>query len=108
MQVIFEWNRNDSIGLIKVSLFSYIFFLQNFYSPRRKYKRKDAANEDERTRVRITLLEYGDKGISPNSTGSKKSNKGAATTTKLTSENNELEDADDIPIINEVLCSTFP
>lgn len=36
--------------------------VQDFYSPRRKYKRKDAGQEDEKTRVRVTLLEYGNKG----------------------------------------------
>lgn len=36
--------------------------VQDFYSPRRKYKRKDAGQDDEKTRVRVTLLEYGNKG----------------------------------------------
>lgn len=36
--------------------------IQNIYRPHRKYKRKDAGPEDEQTRVRITLLEYGNKG----------------------------------------------
>lgn len=36
--------------------------VQNIYRPYRKYKRKDAGPEDEQTRVRITLLEYGNKG----------------------------------------------
>lgn len=35
---------------------------QNIYQPIRKYKRKDAGPDDEQTRVRITLLEYGNKG----------------------------------------------
>lgn len=39
--------------------------VQDFYSPRRKYKRKDAGQEDEKTRVRVTLLEYGNKGKAP-------------------------------------------
>lgn len=33
------------------------------YGPRRQYKRKDAGPDDEKTRVRITLLEYGNKGL---------------------------------------------
>lgn len=36
--------------------------VQNIYRPHRKYKRKDVGPEDELTRVRITLLEYGNKG----------------------------------------------
>lgn len=36
--------------------------VQNIYRPHRKYKRKDFGPEDELTRVRITLLEYGNKG----------------------------------------------
>lgn len=36
--------------------------VQNIYRPHRKYKRKDVGPEDEQTRVRITLLEYGNKG----------------------------------------------
>lgn len=36
--------------------------IQNIYRPHRKYKRKDAGPDDEQTRVRITLLEYGNKG----------------------------------------------
>ncbi|CAD7076776.1 unnamed protein product, partial [Hermetia illucens] len=42
--------------------------VQNIYSPHRQYKRKDAGNEDERTRIRITLLEYGNKGHSQSAT----------------------------------------
>lgn len=36
--------------------------IQNIYRPHRKYKRKDAGPEAEHTRIRITLLEYGNKG----------------------------------------------
>lgn len=36
--------------------------VQTIYRPHRKYKRKDAGPDDEQTRVRITLLEYGNKG----------------------------------------------
>lgn len=43
-----------------------------FYSPRRIYKRKDAGPEDEKTRVRITLLEYGNKGKAVPSTSTTK------------------------------------
>lgn len=38
--------------------------IQNLYAPRREFKKKASAgsSEDELTRVRITLLEFGDKG----------------------------------------------
>uniref|UniRef100_A0A1B0DKQ6 CCDC93 N-terminal domain-containing protein n=1 Tax=Phlebotomus papatasi TaxID=29031 RepID=A0A1B0DKQ6_PHLPP len=38
--------------------------IQNLYAPRREFKKKSSAGsaEDELTRVRITLLEFGDKG----------------------------------------------
>lgn len=36
--------------------------VQNIYRPHRKYKRKDVGSEDEHTRIRVTLLEYGNKG----------------------------------------------
>lgn len=36
--------------------------IHNIYRPHRKYKRKDAGPEEEQMRVRITLLEYGNKG----------------------------------------------
>lgn len=36
--------------------------VQNIYRPHRKYKRKDIGPDDEQTRVRVTLLEYGNKG----------------------------------------------
>lgn len=45
--------------------------VQDFYSPRRKYKRKDAGQEDEKTRVRVTLLEYGNKGTTHLATASR-------------------------------------
>lgn len=45
--------------------------VQDFYSPRRKYKRKDAGQEDEKTRVRVTLLEYGNKGTAHSATTSR-------------------------------------
>lgn len=45
---------SNAIGCIKD--------VQDIYRPHRKYKRKDAGPEDEQTRVRITLLEYGNKG----------------------------------------------
>lgn len=63
---------------------SFVFF-QNIYSPRRKYKRQDAGPDDEKIRVRITLLEYGDKGIGmalPNSV------------TKMQGANKSAEDAE--------------
>lgn len=32
-------------------------------APKRQYKRKEAGPDDEKTRVRITLLEYGNKSL---------------------------------------------
>lgn len=37
--------------------------VQQQYGPRRQYKRRDAGPDDERTRVRVTLLEYGNNGL---------------------------------------------
>jgi CCDC93, coiled-coil domain len=36
--------------------------VQDTFAPKRQFKRKDASPEDEKTRVRITLLEYGNRG----------------------------------------------
>lgn len=36
---------------------------KDLYGPRRQYKRKDAGPDDEKTRVQITLLEYGNNGL---------------------------------------------
>lgn len=36
---------------------------QSTFGPRRQYKRKDAGPDDEKTRVRMTLLEYGNNGL---------------------------------------------
>lgn len=65
---------------------SYFSFLKDFYRPRRKYKRKDTGAEDEKTRVRITLLEYGDKGNQTFSNSNK-----IMSTTKITSEEIDIE-----------------
>lgn len=35
------------------------FILQEMYNPVRQYQRKEATDEDERTKVQLTLLEYG-------------------------------------------------
>lgn len=35
----------------------------NLDAPKRQYKRKEAGPDDEKTRVRITLLEYGNKSL---------------------------------------------
>lgn len=40
-------------------ILKYISQTQELYNPVRAYQRKDAGNEDEKTRVRMTLLEYG-------------------------------------------------
>jgi CCDC93, coiled-coil domain len=36
--------------------------VQDTFAPKRQFKRKDAGPDDEKTRVRITLLEYGNRG----------------------------------------------
>lgn len=54
---------------VKVFRSEYVQYLifailgQDLYGPRRQYKRKDAGPDDEKTRVRITLLEYGNNGL---------------------------------------------
>lgn len=39
-----------------------MYSFQTAFGPRRQYKRKDAGPDDEKTRVRMTLLEYGNHG----------------------------------------------
>lgn len=65
--------------------------VQHVYGPRRQYKRKDAVAGDERTRVRITLLEYGNKGLfapklsasTPTTAGASSSNKKLASSLEI-------------------------
>lgn len=72
--------------------------VQNIYRPYRKYKRKDAGPDDEQTRVRITLLEYGNKGkdilpqhLKTNIAVKTASSGGAAAAAKSTPEENANE-----------------
>lgn len=44
-------------------LFTQFLWFQDAFGPRRQYKRKDAGPDDEKTRVRMTLLEYGNNGL---------------------------------------------
>lgn len=41
----------------------YLRQIQSVDAPKRQYKRKEAGPDDEKTRVRITLLEYGNKSL---------------------------------------------
>lgn len=68
--------------------------MQHIYGPRRQYKRTNAAPDDEETRARITLLEYGTRGVFV-------PNPGAATPTKEKTADLMIED-DGGPPINEV------
>ncbi|XP_034652051.1 coiled-coil domain-containing protein 93 [Drosophila subobscura] len=55
--------KSDRDNLTKIRLASAnIKNIQELYSPFRMYKRQEAADDDEVTRVRLTLLEYGDPG----------------------------------------------
>lgn len=67
--------------------------IQNIYRPHRKYKRKDAGPEDEQTRVRITLLEYGNKGkaLLSHQTKSQQDHGGKSTPNEV----NSLKSSDD-------------
>ncbi|XP_055841455.1 coiled-coil domain-containing protein 93 isoform X2 [Episyrphus balteatus] len=73
--------------------------IQDMYSPHRQYKRKETGNEDEKTRVRITLLEYGNKGaypgLTPNKNASQKSDDSQSAGTEL--DDNVVEREDDVP-----------
>lgn len=68
--------------------------VHDIYCPRRKYKRKDSGAEDEKTRVRITLLEYGNKGLPMVSS--------VKSTPKAGSDERTIEDNRDIVSANEV------
>ncbi|XP_055919878.1 coiled-coil domain-containing protein 93 isoform X2 [Eupeodes corollae] len=73
--------------------------IQDMYSPHRQYKRKETGNEDEKTRVRITLLEYGNKGAYPalisNKNPSQKSEDSQSAGAEL--DDNLVEREDDVP-----------
>ncbi|XP_050324260.1 coiled-coil domain-containing protein 93 isoform X1 [Bactrocera neohumeralis] len=52
--------KTDKEQLAKIrNASAHIKRIQELYNPVRAYQRKDAGNEDEKTRVRMTLLEYG-------------------------------------------------
>ncbi|XP_028899169.1 coiled-coil domain-containing protein 93 isoform X2 [Zeugodacus cucurbitae] len=52
--------KTDKEQLAKIrNASTHIKRIQELYNPVRAYQRKDAGNEDEKTRVRMTLLEYG-------------------------------------------------
>ncbi|XP_033248324.1 coiled-coil domain-containing protein 93-like isoform X2 [Drosophila miranda] len=55
--------KSDKDNLIKIRLASAnIKTIQDLYSPFRMYERQETAEDDEVSRVRMTLLEYGDPG----------------------------------------------
>ncbi|XP_036344006.1 coiled-coil domain-containing protein 93-like isoform X1 [Rhagoletis pomonella] len=52
--------KTDKDHLAKIrNASAHIKRIQELYNPTRLYQRKDTGNEDEKTRVRMTLLEYG-------------------------------------------------
>ncbi|KAH8400925.1 hypothetical protein KR009_001828 [Drosophila setifemur] len=55
--------KSDKDNLTKIRLAStHIKAIQDLYCPRRLYERQEAPGDDEVSRVRLTLLEYGDPG----------------------------------------------
>ncbi|XP_022227140.2 coiled-coil domain-containing protein 93 [Drosophila obscura] len=55
--------KSDKDNLTKIRLASAnIKTIQDLYSPFRMYQRQEATDDDEVSRVRVTLLEYGDPG----------------------------------------------
>ncbi|XP_023298178.2 coiled-coil domain-containing protein 93 [Lucilia cuprina] len=53
--------KSDKQNLEKIrNASSHIKRIQELYNPVRQYQRKDLTDEDEKTRVHLTLLEYGD------------------------------------------------
>lgn len=68
-------------------------------APKRQYKRKEAGPDDEKTRVRITLLEYGNKSLIGPSFG---------ITTIKKSENDVVVDDELVAEVSEVMtCHLF-
>jgi len=55
--------KSDKDNLTKIRLASKnIKAIQELYGPRRLYERQEAPGDDDVSRVRLTLLEYGDPG----------------------------------------------
>ncbi|KAH8348398.1 hypothetical protein KR084_007093 [Drosophila pseudotakahashii] len=55
--------KSDKDNLTKIRLAStHIKAIQELYGPRRLYERQEAPGDDDVSRVRLTLLEYGDPG----------------------------------------------
>ncbi|KAH8261485.1 hypothetical protein KR044_010088 [Drosophila immigrans] len=55
--------KSDKDNLTKIRLAAvHIKAIQELYSPKRIYERKEATTEDDALRVRLTLMEYGDIG----------------------------------------------
>lgn len=63
----FQLATDRRIRLANLRMLENIRHVEGLFGPQRKYRRKmmggSRSNEDERTRVRLTLLEYGDKGL---------------------------------------------
>ncbi|XP_062127908.1 coiled-coil domain-containing protein 93 [Drosophila sulfurigaster albostrigata] len=56
--------KSDKDNLTKIRLAAVnIKAIQELYSPKRLYERKEATSEDDALRVRLTLMEYGDLGL---------------------------------------------
>ncbi|XP_054740279.1 coiled-coil domain-containing protein 93 isoform X1 [Anastrepha obliqua] len=56
--------KTDKEQLAKIrNASTYIKHIQELYNPTRLYQRKDTSNEDEKMRVRMTLLEYGNAAV---------------------------------------------
>lgn len=63
----FQLASDRRIRMANLRMLQNIRHVEGLFGPQRQYRRKVVAgsksNEDERTRVRLTLLEYGDKGM---------------------------------------------
>nr|CAA09873.1 Fidipidine [Drosophila melanogaster] len=70
--------KSDKDNLTKIRLASTnIKAIQDLYGPRRQYERQEAPDDDDDvSRVRLTLLEYGDPGPTFRSSGERKADRG--------------------------------
>ncbi|XP_017044593.1 coiled-coil domain-containing protein 93 [Drosophila ficusphila] len=76
--------KSDKDNLTKIRLAStHIKAIQELYSPKRLYERQEAPGDDDLSRVRLTLLEYGDPGPTFKSSAERKAEKGLGETAEL-------------------------
>ncbi|XP_039479792.1 coiled-coil domain-containing protein 93 [Drosophila santomea] len=69
--------KSDKDNLTKIRLASTnIRAIQDLYGPRRLYERQEAPGDDDVSRVRLTLLEYGDAGPTFRTSAERKAEKG--------------------------------